>query len=86
MVAREPGGPGLFKTPSFATIGNRLAEKRRQGHQCLMQNVENEKEKEITPWSANKKKPKLNSCFITKKTLTGLCAVFLSGFQIWTRN
>ena len=32
MVARDPGGLGLSKTLSFATLGDRLAEKRRLHH------------------------------------------------------
>ena len=32
MAARDPGGLGLSKTPSFATIRGLLADKRRLDH------------------------------------------------------
>ena len=39
MVARDPGGLGLSKTPSFATIGDRLAEKRRLHHHGIRKSM-----------------------------------------------
>ena len=39
MVARDPGGLGLSKTPSFATIADRLAEKRRLHHHGIGKSI-----------------------------------------------
>ena len=39
IIASDPGGLELSKTPSFATIGDRLAEKSRLHHHGLSKSM-----------------------------------------------
>ena len=39
VVPRDPGGLGLSETPSFATIGDRLAKKRRLHHHGIGKSI-----------------------------------------------
>ena len=39
IIPRDPGGLGISKTPSFATTGDRLAEKRRLHHNGIGKSV-----------------------------------------------